>query len=128
VAPSPVKVAPPPFANVPRFVMPSAQVEPWTFPTPISATCPTCVVGSSAGAGPWELLLPNVGRALTDPMLILRFDSGSVAGLELGHALVVGSTYRFPIPPFPSAIAAAYLTGIDEQQQHSVTEQLFVER
>jgi hypothetical protein len=130
VPPSNATIVPPPLAGVPRDLMASSQLEPWTFPTPISATCPTCIVGASAGAGPWELLLPAVGRTLLDPMLILRFDNGSIQGFELGHQLVAGLTYVFPIPAFTGAgrIHSAYLTGLDAQQQHSITEQLVTER
>jgi hypothetical protein len=43
---------------------------------------------------------------------------------------MVGVTYRFAFSPLDGAgaINAAYLTGFDEQQQHSITEQLFVAR
>jgi Subtilase family len=123
--PSTAFFAPPPLAN-PRYLLPSPQAAPWTFPAPISVTCPTCWVSSST-TGPPQLALPYLTARLLEPMLLLRLDTGQLVGLELGSSLEAATSYRFPLPGAFS-IAAAYLTGFDETLQYSITEQLYVYR
>lgn len=125
----------PPFSTVARFTTPSMAVAPWTFPTPISATCPTCFVASSSGGSlDWYFWLPGIGRALADPVLVLRLLDGSVHALALGALsgaqLNAGQTYVFPIPSLYAflGIDSAYLTGTDVAKHYSVMEQIFVQR
>lgn len=133
----PAQVVPlsPPYSTVARFTTPSMALSPWTFPTPISATCPTCFVSSSStGSMDWFFWLPNIGRSLSDPVLVLRLLDGSVHALALGATsgvvLVAGQSYVFSIPSLYAflGIDSAYLTGTDSAKQYSVTEQIFVQR
>jgi Subtilase family len=117
----------------PRYLQTAPQISPWTFPMPISATCPTCVVSSSSdvssssGATTSELWLPDLGRGLLDPMLLLRLDDDSLVAVQLGLELVAGTSYRFPLP-LAAPIRAAYLAGLDAERANSITEQVFVHR
>lgn len=105
------------------------QVRPWTFPQPISVTCPTCVVSSSAGATTPQLWLPSLGRELYAPTLVVFDDNNVRKDYALStSALMPGQTYRFALPsPWPS-IRAAYVSGLDQQESVSVMEQIFVHR
>ncbi len=111
----------------PRYLQPAPQISPWTFPMPISATCPTCVVSSSFGVAPGELLLPDLGRGLLDPMLLVRLDDDSLLAIQLGLELLAGTSYRFTLP-MTASIRSAYLAGYDHARATSITEQLFVNR
>lgn len=135
VAPGQVIPLAPPFSMVARFTTPSMAVAPWTFPTPISATCPTCFISASSGNSmDWYFWLPGIGRSLADPVLMLRLVDGSVHALALGALsgaqLNAGQTYVFPIPSLYAflGIDSAYLTGTDVAKQYSVMEQIFVQR
>lgn len=110
-----------------RFFLPSMQVEPWTFPMPISATCPTCYVADSTLTSPDQLTIPALGRPLHEPMLLLHLDDNSWVGVELQGPLAEHVPYRFNLPPLPP-VQSAYLSGLDWQEQHSIVEQLFVHR
>lgn len=103
------------------------QVEPWTFPMPISATCPTCYVADSTLTSPDQLTIPALGRPLHEPMLLLHLDDNSWVGVELQGPLAEHVPYRFNLPPLPP-VQSAYLSGLDWQEQHSIVEQLFVHR
>lgn len=122
-----------PLADNPHFIKPSLQVQPWTFPQPISVTCPTCVVTASEGTTPARLWLPEMGRKLIGPMLVVRQADGTETGYKLSSPLEEGVSYRFnlpfgALPPTGSPIRAAYISGFDLQQLHSVTEEIFVHR
>lgn len=121
----------PPFIGVPFLEKPTMQVSPWTFPAPIQATCPTCWVSSQMSGAPRQFLVPEVGRMLLNPMLIVQlFCSGSCAGSQravtLGHSLVPGEAYVFELPPTWNVVSAM-LTGYDTEEMYSISEQLFVE-
>lgn len=131
-----------PLAKDPRFLLPSMQVEPWTFPMPISATCPTCYLSDSANlaatgpsiasgpspaSAPDQLTIPALGRPLQIPMLLLHLEDQSWLGVELQGPLEEHVAYRFDLPSLPP-VRAAYLAGFDWQEQHSIFEQLFVHR
>lgn len=131
----------PPQPEVPRYQLPSFQVEPWTFPMPISATCPTCWVAESLTASDEaaRLYLPALGQTLTNPVLVVRLDNQQrwaipLDDLELkdgsgAFVLLESSAHTFPLgQPLPAPITAAYLSGFDAELQHSVTEQLYVHR
>jgi Subtilase family len=138
-----------PIYKDPRFLLPSMQVEPWTFPMPISATCPTCWISEatqlapsraaspSLWSSPWSMLaapaqltLPALGRPLQIPMLLLHLQDTTWLGIQLEGPLAENVPYRFNLPPLPllPKVRAAYLSGFDWQEQHSIMEQLFVHR
>lgn len=110
--------------SIARAVAPSMQVGPWTFPMPIAATCPTCVV-SSASVGPPTLILPALSQPLYHPALVVQlWPGGTEYALSLGATLSNTSPYVFELPP-TWVVQSAYLTGFDAGS-YSVTEQLFV--
>lgn len=123
-----------PIIENPHSQRPSAQVQPWTFPQPISVTCPTCVVTANEGSTPPELWLPALGRQLFHyPMLIIYQENGDRSAYRLLEQLEEGVSYRFALPaaafpPSSSKIRAAYISGFDLQMLHSVTEEIFVHR
>lgn len=132
---NPVQViADPPTSIIPRFMVPSAQVEPWTFPMPIQATCPTCYASmSTPGEGP-HLALRNLGKPLYEPMLVVRFDptanplDSEQGAVTLGSFLAAGTTLEVSLPP-GWTLQAAYLTAFEDAlHTHSITEQIFVHR
>lgn len=127
VSPTMLAAVPAPLSQDPRLSLPSMQVEPWTFPMPISATCPTCYVADSSLTSHDQLTIPALGRPLHEPMLLLRLEDNSWVGLQLQGPLTEHVPYRFNLPPLPP-VQSAYLSGLDWQEQHSIVEQLFVHR
>lgn len=127
----PLTATPAPQGSIsPRYQRPSMQVEPWTFPMPISVTCPTCWVSSSSAAAPGATLsMPSLGRTLHSPRLVLRLEDESAPEFDLGPVLNAGESYSIELPlQLSSPIRAATINGFDQQQQYSVTEQLFIHR
>lgn len=127
----PITATPAPKGSTsPRYLRPTMQVEPWTFPMPISVTCPTCWVSSSSAAAPGATLsMPSLGRSLSSPRLVLLLEDGSAPEFDLGPHLLAGESYSIELPLQLSApIRAATISGLDQQQQYSVTEQLFIHR
>jgi len=114
-------VASPPY-ELPRYVAPSVQLEPSTFPMPISETCPTCAV-SLMQSGP-TALLPARSQPLLAPMLVLQLANGDQRALQLGTALESEIRYVFSLPEMGS-IQTVYLTGF-ELSGNSLTEQILV--
>jgi hypothetical protein len=123
--------------TIPRHVLPTPQILPWTFPQPISDSCPTCVVAESF------LSIPARGESLRDPVLVVQFTDQSVvsgAALALGPPenppggppstppiLANTTPYLFALPAGWGAIQSAYLTAFDVQKQYSIIEQIFVQ-
>lgn len=124
-APSPVVQQSPPW-SIPRFTLASRQVYPWSFPAPISVTCPTCWVSSATSGNP-QLGIPYVSERIREPMLVLRLEDGTLTTLSLGEVLEPNVQYSFPITTAYS-IVAAYLTGFDEEMHYSISEQLYIHR
>ena len=126
----------PPRPSVPRYVVESLQAAPWTFPTPISATCPTCVVSGSAAFaldGERTFAIPSIGQRMYKPMLVVRFEDGDFLdendvqwAIQLDEDLPAGGPYEVAMPPLPGQVRSAYLTGLDEEQSFSITEQILV--
>jgi hypothetical protein len=112
---------------LPRSVVPTVQIQPWTFPMPIEESCPTCVVSAS------RLSLPVRGQSLRDAVLVVQFTDETIQALALSppddplNTLTGNTPYVFTLPPTWGPIQSAYLTGFDTQQQYSVTEQIFVQ-
>jgi hypothetical protein len=119
---------------LPRFTAPTAQVEPWTFPQPIQATCPTCYAGMSTSGEVAHVALRNLGKALYQPVLVVQFDPGTPPSLGtsgavwLGESFAEGTTIEVALPP-NWTLQSAYLTAFDDAlHTHSISEQLFVHR
>jgi hypothetical protein len=112
-------------AAIPRYQYPTVQVQPSTFPTPLSETCPTCVVMGGQSASQRLLLVPARGQVLLSPMLVVALAGGARHAVMLGQSpLLVGSSYVFSLPS-NWVVQSAYLTGF-EAPGRSITEQLFV--
>lgn len=113
--------------DIPRYQAPSPAVEPWVFPTPISATCPTCRVSLSSTANTTvELVVTALDFDLYSPMLVVRLSTGDVAGLSLGTTMTAGVPRIFEVPS-SWVTETAYLTGVTASGK-SFTEQIFVEK
>lgn len=120
-----------PLSGVPYDASPSMQVEPWTFPMPIQATCPTCWVSSQMSVSQRQLVIPAANRTLLSPMLVVELQGsgpggGPVMAVWLGTDLLPGMSYVFWLPS-TWMIRSATLTGFDVGEAHSISEQLFVE-
>lgn len=115
---------PVPLASLPRYLAPTVQVQPSTFPMPISETCPTCMVVSAASTSAPVLLIPSRSQILESPVLVVQVIGGAVHALSLGDSLGAGTPYSYPLPA-GWIVQSAYLTGFDAGGD-SVTEQLFV--
>jgi hypothetical protein len=116
---------------VPRALIPTPQILPWTFPQPISDSCPTCAVDAQ------YLSIPPREESLLDPVLVVRFADETTAALALGppstppsaSATLESTTpYLFSLPSGWGPIQSAYITAFDAQQQYSITEQIFVQQ
>jgi Subtilase family len=118
--PDPVQLA-----NLPRYLAPTVQIQPSTFPMPISETCPTCVVQSFSGASTSVLLIPARTQILESPVLVVRLTSGVLHAMSLGDSLAPGLPHRYVLSA-GWVVQSAYLTGFDGNNNSSVTEQLFV--
>lgn len=112
---------------IPRYLIPTVQVQPSVFPMPISITCRTCYAVTSSPSTPGYLAIPARGQLLDAPMLVVRLDNGNLDALDLGPLPLEGNTpYLFPLPP-DWIIQSAYLTGL-ESSGYSVAEQIFVQQ
>lgn len=122
---------------VARNLYTTAQVAPWTFPAPGSATCPTCVVrdhfaafAPTAGtSGSTLLLIPQLRRKLERATLVVSFGPQEDFAVWLGDTLHENMSYRFEVPtglPMDRPIVSARLSG--RHGKYSVTDQLFVHR
>jgi hypothetical protein len=118
--------APAPLTTIPRYLAPTVQVNPYAFPQPIAATCPTCVVDAVSASVPL-FSIPVLGQDLQDAELVIRFPDGSLHPIALGPLLLGGSSYAFAVPA-GWVVQSAYLTGFDNLHQYSITEQVFVQQ
>jgi hypothetical protein len=117
----------PPTSLVADERAPSIQIQPWTFPAPISATCPTCWGSSSLVPTEHELTIPDVGVYVKHPVLKVHRGGGVPAQkISLGDHLSPGQRYHFTLPAM-APFDAAELTGFDEMETSSITVQLFIE-
>jgi hypothetical protein len=115
--------------TLPRYAIPTMQVQPWVAPMPVAETCPVCVV--SAG----QLLIRGLEQELDDAALVLRYHDGTEQAVALGAGTLASATpYMFPLPAPPSGcgpLESAYLTGIrvppPAQPSFSIVEQIFVQ-
>lgn len=114
--------SPPPPTVLPRFSLPTVQVDPSVFPMPISDTCPTCVAAQGAYN---QLFIPPLAQGLTSAVLVVRL-YGDPTPHTLGLGNLVSSSAVFPLPPSWGPIQSAYITGFD--QLHSVTTQIVVQQ
>jgi hypothetical protein len=121
-------------STLPRDVLPTPQVLPWTAPMPISDSCPTCLVEGR------YMQIPARDNHLREPVLVVRFDDDSTAALALGPPgtppggppgqppiLQDTTPYLFTLPKEWGPIKSAYLTAFDVQKQYSILEQLLVQ-
>ena len=117
---------------LPRYQAPTVQVDPYVFPTPISATCRTCVADATVPAPDaqpapphLELYLSPRDQVLISPVLVVRFAGGDGAAVALGGQLAGNLAYRFSLT-LDQVAQSAYLTGF-EPSGSSLTEQIFVQ-
>jgi subtilase family protein len=117
---------PVPRAAIPRYQFPTVQVQPSTFPTPLSETCPTCVVMAGQSSSLHALLVPARTQVLLSPMLVVELaGSGGLKAMKLDpQALPAGPARVYSLPP-NWIVRSAYLTGL-EAPGRSITEQLVV--
>ena len=113
---------PSPPAVLPRFALPTVQVDPSVFPMPISDTCPTCVAAQGAYN---ELFVPALEQGLSAAVLVVRL-YGDPTPHTLGLGNLASSAAVFPLPSSWGPIQSAYITGFD--QSHSVTTQIVVQQ
>ncbi len=117
---------------IPRYLATTVGVDPYAFPTPISATCRTCVAtAASQTAGPlaaqpqMTLELSARDQVLISPVLVVRFATGDVAAVALGSQLDSNVAYKFSLS-LDQVVQSAYLTGFEESG-YSLTEQIFIQ-
>lgn len=112
-----------PLTNQPRDLAPSVQLAPEVFPTPISATCPTCAAANVAGMP--VLVIPALGQDVSDAVLVVQLATSTAQALQLGSLTSAVAPYWYALPP-GWTVQSAYLTGFDNDG-YSVTEQIFVQ-
>ena len=135
----PGAVAPASLATLPRYLLPTVQIQPWTFPMPVEESCPRCYA-SMATSDP-HLTIPGLGQTLRDPMLVVQFASSTnvpnpapypIALIPPGPSngtptLVANTPYWFHLPANWGSIQSAFITGYDVSMSCSVTAQIFVQ-
>lgn len=115
-----------PLTTLPRYLAPTVQVDPWVFPMPISATCPTCRAAPGQMSTQPTLSVPTRGQPLSSPVLVVRLSGGALNAMALGPQLAGNTSYVFPLPS-SWVVQSAYLTGF-ESPGRSITEQIFVQQ
>lgn len=114
-----------PLTDLPRDLAPTVQLAPEVFPTPISATCPTCAAVNASFVGAPVLVIPALGQDVNDAVLVVQLPGGGAQALQVGSLTAAGAPYAVALP-LGWTLQSAYLTGLGNDG-FSVTEQIFVQ-
>ncbi len=112
--------------DIPRNLAPTVQVQPYTFPAPVSVTCRACVAVAGPATPEPYLIIPARDQVLNSPVVVVRFDDDTQEAIGLGTSLASGIPYMFLLPA-GWIVQSAYLTGF-ELSGDSVSEEIFVQQ